>query len=96
LDQSSLSDVLEVTVGRWPGAGVSRAALQAPADDLVMRLGEVAAAGLPDLGDRQVPPGGALASWSGGGGGFGVGGGEHPKPLRLARAEPIRYSATGG
>jgi hypothetical protein len=65
--------------------------LQAPADDLIMPLGEVAAAGLPDPGDRQMPPGGPLsfAFWLGGGGEVGIGGDEHAKPLGLARAEPI-------
>jgi hypothetical protein len=42
--------------------------LQAAADNLVVPFGEVAVAGLPDSGDRQVPPYGVLAFWLGGGG----------------------------
>ena len=54
-----------------------------------MPLGEIAAAGLSDPGDRQVPPRGAVAFWLGGGGEFGIGGDKHARPLRLARAEPV-------
>ena len=54
-----------------------------------MALGEIAAAGLPDSGDRQMPPRGAMAFWLGGRSEFGIGGDKHAEPLRLARAEPV-------
>lgn len=52
-----------------------------------MPLGEVAAVGLSDSGDRQVPPRGAVAFWLGGGGGFGIGGDRRARSLRRAWAE---------
>src|SRR5260370_27700314 len=73
-------------------AGGSRGALQAPADDLVMPLGEIAAAGFPDPGDRQVPPCGPVAFSLGGGGEFGVGGHEHAQPLPPAPPDPLPHA----
>jgi hypothetical protein len=54
-----------------------------------LALSEVAAAGFPDPGDRQMLSCAALAFRTGGRGKPGIGGEEHAQPLRPARAEPV-------
>jgi hypothetical protein len=66
-----------------------RGALQPLADDLVVALRKIPAAGLPDPDDGHPPPGLLLALRLGGRGEVGVGGDGHAQPLRLARGKPV-------
>jgi len=65
----------------------SRRALQPLADDLIVPLGQVTAAGLPDADDRG--PACLPAARLGDGRELGVGCDEQPQPGRLVRGEPV-------